>query len=68
MLDSVVENCCLDFRTDPVGMWVSWATTLLDQRPDPTDLEGSPDLVEGVSVVAHDAAGLGNVLQLVSEL
>jgi hypothetical protein len=31
---------------------------LLKQRLDTADLEGAPDLVKGVAVVAHDLASL----------
>jgi CSLREA domain-containing protein len=41
---------------------------LLDEGRDPADLDGAADLVERVAVVAHDAAGLGDVAQLLGEL
>lgn len=61
MLERAVEDRSLDLPTDPVRMWTLQASPLLDQRRDPTDLEGAPDLVEGVAVVAHDAASVGHV-------
>src|SRR5262249_32670399 len=50
----------LDLGADPVGVWPAGATQLLDEGLDPADLEGAADLVEGVQVVAHQPAGLGD--------
>ncbi len=41
---------------------------LLDQGAHAADLEGSADLVEGVAVIAHDFAGLGDVAELFGQL
>jgi hypothetical protein len=41
---------------------------LLHEGLDASDLEGAADLVEGVAVVAHHAAGLRPVAELLGEL
>src|SRR5215470_866464 len=42
----------------------SRSAALLDQGVDAADLEGTPDLVEAVAVVTHEAAGLRDVAEL----
>lgn len=41
---------------------------LFDERGKAADLEGAADFVERVAVVAHDATGLGDVLEFLRKI
>lgn len=49
-------------------MWISGAAALLDQGGDAANFEGFLELVEAVSLVAHDLARLGGVAKLRGQL
>ena len=51
-----------------IGSGAAGAALLLDERSDAADLDRPADLIESIAVVAHDAAGLGEVLQLLSKM
>ena len=63
---SVLDYACPRLRAVGVGMARSAAA--LHQAGDAAHLEGAPGLVERVTVVAHDLAGLGNVAQFLGQL
>jgi hypothetical protein len=64
MLQGVAEDLLLDLGRHPIGVWPAGAAALFNERRHATGLEGPADLVEGVAVVAHETAGLGDVLEL----
>lgn len=64
----VVEDLLLDFGSHAVGMRIARATTLFHKRGNAADLKGTLDFVEGVAVIAHEPAGLGDVAELLGEL
>ena len=68
MLQRVGEDLRLDLLGDAVGMRAARPAALLDERGDSADLGRSPDFVEGVAVVAHDATGLRDVLQFLGKM
>jgi len=68
MLQGVGQDLRFDVLRDAVGMWAPRTAALLDERGNAADLERPADLIEGIAVVAHDAAGLGDVLQLLSKM
>jgi hypothetical protein len=68
MVKRVGEDLGLELLGDAVRMGPPRPAALFDQGGDATDLEGPADLVEGFPVVAHDAAGLGDVLELLRQL
>ena len=63
-----VEDDLFDLGRDPVGVWPARAATLFDQGGDSAGLEGALDLVERVTVVAHDLARLGDVAEFLGQL
>jgi len=67
-IEAVLENPFLDFWRDAVGVRASRTSAFLDQGSDAADLEGPSDLIEGVAVIAHDAAGLRDVAELLGKL
>lgn len=67
-LQAVVEDLLLDLGRDEVRMRAARPALLLDQGAHPAGLERPANLLEGVAVVAHDPAGLGDVAQFVGEL
>ena len=68
MVERVGKDLRLDLLSDAVRMWPSRATALLDKRGDAADLKRPADFVEGVAVVAHDAAGFSDVLQFLGKM
>ena len=68
VIEAQRENLFLDFHRDPVGVGVPRASFLFDQGADAADLEGAADLVESVSVIAHDLAGRGHVAEFLGQL
>ena len=68
MLKGVGEDPGLDLVGDAVGVRAAGPAPLLDEGGHPADLEGAPDFIERVPVVAHDAAGLGDVLQFLGKM
>jgi hypothetical protein len=68
VVEAVGEDPGLDLRADAVRMGPAGPAALLDQGLDAADLEGAADLVEGVAVVAHQPAGLGDIAELLGKL
>jgi len=68
MLQGVGQDLRFDVLRDAVGMRSPRATALLDESGHPADLEGAADLIERVAVIAHDAAGLRDALQLLGKM
>jgi hypothetical protein len=66
VLERVVQASFLGRNAVRVG--AAGPTLLLDEVRHATHLEGAPDLVERVAVVAHDLAGLGDIAGLLGEL
>jgi hypothetical protein len=68
MDQAVIEDPLLDFGCDSIRVRPSGPALLFHQSGDAASLEGAADLVERISMKAHDAAGLRDVVQLVREL
>src|SRR5690606_28491274 len=66
--ERAVEDAFLHLLGHAVGVGAARASLPLEQRLDASDLEGALDLVEGVAVVAHNAARLATLPSSLSEL
>jgi len=67
-VQGIVEDLLFDLGGEAIGMRIFGPTLVLDERGDASDLEGTSDFVEGVSMVAHDVTGFGHVAELLGEL
>ena len=68
LLETQLEDLLLNGFGDLIGVRILWSPALLDKSRNAADFEGLLDLIEGVTVVAHDLAGLGDVAQFLGEL
>jgi hypothetical protein len=59
VLQGIGEDPLFDLRRDPIGMRATRAAPLFNEGGDTTGLEGAADFIEGVAVIAHETAGLG---------
>ena len=66
-VEGVGQDLLLDLLGDAVGMRAARAALLEQKRGCSSRLEGPSHLVEGVAVVSHEAAGLGDVTELLGE-
>jgi hypothetical protein len=67
-MQAVVEHTRFDLGGDAVRMRGTRPAAALNERGHAPGLEGAPHLIEGVAVETHDAAGLGDVAELLGEL
>jgi hypothetical protein len=63
----IIEDRGFDLGGDTVGMRPSGPASFVHESGDAADLERAPDLVEGVAVIAHELAGLGDIAEFIGE-
>jgi hypothetical protein len=68
VLQGVVEDRLLDLRRQPIGMRLLRAFDLVDQALGTEGLIVAADLVELLTAVADDAAGLADVAEILRQL
>jgi hypothetical protein len=68
VLERLLENLLFDLRRDTIGVRLTGTALFLKQCVDTTNLESAADLVERVSVVAHELTGLRNVAEFLGEI
>ena len=68
LLETQGEDLLRNGLGDSIGVRIFRSPSLLDQSCNATDFEGLLDLVEGITMVVHDLAGLGDVAQYLGEL
>ena len=50
----MAQDLLLDLGSDAIWVWVTRAALLLHEGANPSNLEGTADLVEGIAVVGHE--------------